>query len=249
MTPPGLPRLKVIDRPSPNHGARQPVDGATAVRFVVLHYTGMATAEQALARLTDPLAQVSAHYLINDEGEIFHLVPEDRRAWHAGVSYWQGRRDLNSLSIGIEITNPGHDCGYRAFPQTQIDAVRDLVKDILARHMLNADAVIGHSDIAPGRKIDPGELFPWEHLASTGLGRWPKLSGTKHLITTNDAMILLSQIGYAVPLLAELGADILAAPADTVAAFQRHYRPARIDGVLDTETLALIQALAAPDLA
>jgi N-acetylmuramoyl-L-alanine amidase len=247
--PPTQPSFKLIDRPSPNHGPRQAIDGTTAVRLIVLHYTGMTTAEQALVRLTDPAAHVSAHYLINDDGDIFSLVPEDRRAWHAGVSYWQGQRDINSLSIGIEITNPGHDYGYCAFPPAQIEAVQALVGDIMGRHQLEADSVIGHSDIAPGRKIDPGELFPWEQLAHVGIGRWPRLNGTKHLISHAQAMTLLSRIGYAVPLSPELGADVLADPSDVIAAFQRHYRPRRIDGVLDTETLSLIQELTTSDMA
>lgn len=239
----------MIDRPSPNHGVRNPVNGVTAVRLIVLHYTGMATAEEALVRLTDPAAQVSAHYLLSDDGEIYSLVPEDRRAWHAGVAYWQGQRDINSMSIGIEITNPGHDFGYRAFPPAQIEAVRTLVRDIMDRHRLEADSVIGHSDIAPGRKIDPGELFPWERLARDSMGRWPILSGTKQFISSDQAMTLLSRIGYATPLSTDLGADLLANPSDVIAAFQRHYRPRKIDGVLDVETLALIQAFAPPDLA
>jgi N-acetylmuramoyl-L-alanine amidase len=243
MPPSPLP-LKFIAHPSPNHGERK-----QRVGLVVLHYTGMNTASQALRRLCDPAAQVSAHYLVDEEGSIFQLVPEDRRAWHAGVSYWKGVRDINSCSVGIEIANPGHDYGYRAFPHAQIDAVTALTSDIIARHKLHPADVIGHSDIAPGRKIDPGELFPWRELARKGIGVWPTLSGTKHLITTDEAMTLLSGIGYAVPLSAELGADILAKPADAVAAFQRHYRTNRIDGVLDAETLALIQALSAQDLA
>ncbi len=240
--------LKIIERPSPNYNERKAANGSVGVQLVVLHYTGMATAAQALARLTDQASQVSAHYVVDDEGSIYRLVAEQHRAWHAGVSYWQGVRDINSVSIGIEITNPGHDYGYRAFPQTQIDAVTALVRDIVTRHTLDAAAVVGHSDIAPGRKIDPGELFPWESLARVGIGKWPALSGTKHFITATDAMNLLSMIGYATPTSTELGADILSSPGDVIAAFQRHYRPRKIDGILDGETLALIQSLAPSDL-
>jgi N-acetylmuramoyl-L-alanine amidase len=247
--PPAHPPLKIIACPSPNHGERKPVNGAARVGLVVLHYTGMTTPAQALDRLSDPKAEVSAHYVVDDSGAIYRLVAEDRRAWHAGVSYWRGQRDINSISIGIEITNPGHDYGYRAFPPTQIEAVRGLVADIISRHGLQAADVVGHSDIAPGRKIDPGELFPWEQLAREGIGRWPTLSGTKHLITTDQAMRLLSQIGYATALSHDLGSDLLANPSDVIAAFQRHYRPRKIDGVLDTETSALIQALVDTDLA
>ncbi|MDX2141888.1 MAG: N-acetylmuramoyl-L-alanine amidase [Rhodospirillaceae bacterium] len=243
------PPFEIVERPSPNHGERKPVAGRVGVRWIVLHYTGMKTRDEALARLCDPATQVSAHYLIDDDGVIFRMVPEDRRAWHAGVSYWQGARDLNSASIGVELANPGHDFGYRAFPRAQIEALTRLLKDIMARHGLNAEAVIGHSDIAPGRKIDPGELFPWQDLASAGLGRWPRLAGTKHLIPTDQAYRLLSAIGYATPLSDEAGCDILGAPGDCIAAFQRHHRPRKIDGVLDSETSALIQAFAASDLA
>jgi len=243
------PSLKITERPSPNHSERKAVNGSTDVKLVILHYTGMPGVEQAVARLSDPSAEVSAHYVVSDDGNIFQLVAEDRRAWHAGKSYWQGVRDINSISIGIEITNPGHEFGYRAFPHLQIDAVQDLVRGVMARHALNAADVIGHSDIAPGRKIDPGELFPWEHLARAGIGRWPMLSGTKHLLSTDQAMSLLSQIGYATPLSTELGADLLGKTTDVIEAFQRHYRPRKIDGHLDGETLALIQTLAAPNLA
>ncbi|MSO98231.1 MAG: N-acetylmuramoyl-L-alanine amidase [Rhodospirillaceae bacterium] len=249
MTSPGHPPLKFIDHPSPNHGERKAVDGKTGVRLVVLHYTGMATAAQALARLTDKDTQVSAHYLIDEDGKIHRLVAEDRRAWHAGVSYWRGVRDINSASIGIELANPGHDYGYRPFPQAQIDALGELVRSIMTRHGLAPHSVIGHSDIAPGRKIDPGELFPWQPLAGDGIGVWPTLKGTKHLITIDHALRLLSAIGYATPLSADLGADILSGSTEPIAAFQRHYRPRKIDGILDSETSALIQTLAPSDLA
>jgi len=238
--PPDRPALSVTARPSPNHGERR-----LGVRFVVLHYTGMATAEAALARLCDPAAAVSAHYLIDEAGACVALVPEDRRAWHAGVAYWRGVRDVNSASIGVELVNPGHDFGYRAFPAAQIDALKTLLRGIVARYGLTPGDVIGHSDVAPGRKLDPGELFPWAELARDGFGVWPELRGTKGLLAREAALRLLSSIGYAVPLAPELGADILSAPADCIAAFQRHYRPARIDGVLDLETQALIQARAA----
>lgn len=239
----------VTDRPSPNHGERKAVNGAATVRLIVLHYTGMKTADDALQRLCDPASDVSAHYFVDESGTVMRLVPEERRAWHAGVAYWKGMRDINSASIGVEIVNPGHEYGYKAFPQKQIDAVMALAADIKTRHGLNADAVVGHSDIAPGRKIDPGELFPWETLAREGLGVWPALSGTRYLIPTEQAYRLLSAIGYAVPLSQDLGADLLAQPTDCVAAFQRHYRPRKIDGLMDSETLALIQARASLNLA
>jgi N-acetylmuramoyl-L-alanine amidase len=236
--------LKCIECPSPNFGERKPVGGVTGVSTVVLHYTGMKRPEDALARLADPSAEVSAHYVVDDEGLIYRMVAEECRAWHAGVAYWKGDRDLNSISIGIEITNPGHDYGYRDFPAKQIAAVDALVRDIMERHRLEPSAVIGHSDIAPGRKIDPGELFPWQHLAQNGVGVWPSLGGTRKLITADEAMKLLSAIGYATPLSTPLGADLLTNPLDCVSAFQRHYRPRKIDGMFDGETLALIQVLA-----
>jgi N-acetylmuramoyl-L-alanine amidase len=236
--------LKITDHPSPNHGERRPFNGAAGIRFIVLHYTGMKTAADAIARLCDPAAQVSAHYVVNDDGIITRLVDEGRRAWHAGVSYWRGVRDINSASIGIEITNPGHDYGYCAFPAAQIDSVTNLCRDIMTRHRLPATSVIGHSDIAPGRKIDPGELFPWEALARDGIGVWPRLSGAKPLISAGEAYKHLSAIGYATPLSADLGADLLAQPAECIEAFQRHYRPRKFDGLLDGETVALIQTLA-----
>ncbi|MBL8630307.1 MAG: N-acetylmuramoyl-L-alanine amidase [Rhodospirillaceae bacterium] len=238
-------RLKIVDSPSPNFGARKAVPGLKPVSYVVLHYTGMKSAGDALARLADPAAQVSAHYVVDDDGQIYRMVAEEHRAWHAGVSYWKGVRDLNSVSVGIEITNPGHDYGYRDFPAQQIASVEALVKDILARHKLSGAAVIGHSDIAPGRKIDPGELFPWAHLAQQGIGLWPTLSGTKHLVNSENALQLLSGIGYATPLSVEQGSDVLTSPSDCIAAFQRHYRPRKIDGILDAETVALIQTRAA----
>lgn len=235
----------IVDCPSPNHGDRKPVGGVSSIALLVLHYTGMQSTKDALARLCDPAAQVSAHYLVDEDGIVYGLVPEERRAWHAGVSYWQGQRDINSLSIGIEIANPGHECGYRSFAEPQIEAVCGLAADILARRGIAADGVVGHSDIAPGRKIDPGEMFPWPRLAAQGIGVWPDLTGTHRLLAADDAYRLLSAIGYATPLSADLGADLLGAPQDCIAAFQRHYRPRRIDGLLDGETLALIQARAA----
>ncbi len=162
--------LKLISCPSPNHDER-PVGGA--VDILVLHYTGMKTADEALARLCDPAAKVSAHYTIGRDGRVFAHVPEERRAWHAGVSYWAGERNVNGRSIGIELVNPGHEFGYEPFPCAQIAALIDLAHGILKRHPIPPHRVLGHSDVAPARKTDPGEFFPWRHLAEFGIGLWP----------------------------------------------------------------------------
>ncbi len=154
---------------SPNFNERP----AEPVSVLVLHYTGMPAVKDALERLCDKEAQVSAHYVVSEEGAIYQLVNEDKRAWHAGVSHWRGRDSLNDLSIGVEIANPGHEFGYRLFPPVQMDAVTELCLDILNRHDIPACNVVGHSDIAPLRKDDPGELFDWAWLATQGVGLWP----------------------------------------------------------------------------
>ncbi|MBX7198188.1 MAG: N-acetylmuramoyl-L-alanine amidase [Rhodospirillaceae bacterium] len=239
--------LRIIERISPNSGDRQAVDGKTGVRHLVFHYTGMHSAAAALARLADPTAQVSAHYLLDEDGAITRLVGEDKRAWHAGKSFWRGVRDINSTSVGIEIVNPGHDHGYRAFPDVQIEALIELSADIIARHGIAPDNVVGHSDIAPGRKIDPGELFPWQRLAAAGIGLWPEptlpLPGVPDLAA---AFRRLSEIGYPVPVTEILGADLLdpsSAATDVIAAFQRRFRPGQVDGILDLETAAILAAV------
>lgn len=239
--------LRILERISPNSGDRQAVDGRVGVRHLVLHYTGMKTAAAALERLTDAAAQVSAHYLLDEDGTVTRLVPEDRRAWHAGKSFWRGVRDINSTSIGIEIVNPGHDHGYRLFPDAQIDALIELAGGVIARHGITPDNIVGHSDIAPGRKIDPGELFPWQRLAAAGVGLWPEptqaLAGVPDL---SAGFRRLSEIGYPVPVNELLGADLLdptSAATDVVAAFQRRFRPGRVDGVLDLETAAVLAAV------
>jgi len=240
--------LTFIDRPSPNFGPRKPIAGRARVRHVVMHYTGMQTCEQALERLCSPEHQVSAHYVVDEDGTIYRMVDEQRRAWHAGVSFWRGLRDVNSTSVGIEICNPGHEYGYRAFPEAQIEAVIALVGTIMDRHDVAPCDVLGHSDIAPGRKTDPGELFPWQRLAQEGIGMWPEdtvtLPGHADL---NGALRRLSEIGYAVPLTPELGSDILdpaSALTDVIAAFQGRYRQSQVDGVLDNETATRIAAVA-----
>lgn len=162
--------LKKILRPSPNFGPRR----ASPLDMIIIHYTGMQTAQDALDRLCDPEAEVSSHYMIDEAGQIFCLVEEAQRAWHAGVSEWQGRTDINSHSIGIELVNPGHEFGYQPFPEPQIQALVELCHDIFSRHDIKPEYILGHEDVAPGRKKDPGELFPWKELAlHNGIGVWP----------------------------------------------------------------------------
>jgi len=161
--------MRRIDRPSPNHDER----GDVAIDMLVLHYTGMASGAAALDRLCDPAAKVSAHYTIDEDGTVYAMVPEARRAWHAGVSWWGGDTNINTRSIGIELVNPGHEFGYRAFPDAQVAALTTLCHGILMRHPIPSARVLGHSDVAPARKDDPGELFPWERLAKLGIGLWP----------------------------------------------------------------------------
>jgi len=224
----------MIESPSPNHNERP---AGKAVDMLLIHYTGMRDGDAALQRLSDPAAKVSSHYLIEEDGRIHRLVDEARRAWHAGVGYWAGERDINAVSIGIELVNPGHDNGYRAFPQPQIAALIELGKAILARHPIPAWRVLGHSDIAPTRKIDPGELFDWKALAEAGIGLWPEpASGPTDLASIQRA---LQRYGYEVAASGALDAATTAA----LQAFQRHFRPALIDGQPDEETAALLAGL------
>ncbi|HEC90264.1 MAG TPA: N-acetylmuramoyl-L-alanine amidase [Alphaproteobacteria bacterium] len=197
--------------------------------MLVLHYTGMETAAAALDRLCDRRAEVSAHYLITEDGRVVRLVAEDMRAWHAGLAIWRGSSAVNARSIGIELVNPGHEFGYRDFPEPQMAALEELALGILRRHPIPALNVVGHSDVAPGRKTDPGEKFNWRRLAGNGVGFWPETT----VAADGDAGELLAEIGY------DTGN-----PAAAVDAFQRRYRPALINGVADTETTALMAAVA-----
>ncbi len=213
-------------RASPNHDPRPenvPVD------MLIFHYTGMENGTAAFDRLCDPASKVSAHYLIEENGTIRQMVEENRRAWHAGVASWRGETDINGRSIGIELVNPGHEFGYRPFPAPQMTALEELAGEILQRWPIPARNVVGHSDVAPVRKQDPGELFNWCALAAKGIGIWP--DGTLQA-TPNDAASLLSRYGY----------DISDLPA-AITAFQRHFRPERITGEPDTETAGLLAAL------
>jgi N-acetylmuramoyl-L-alanine amidase len=231
--------LHFIERPSPNHDPRP---AGTPIDILVLHYTGMRSAEEALARLCDPEAKVSAHYTIDRDGRLYRHVDEARRARHAGVSWWAGERDVNSRSIGIELVNPGHEFGYVPFPEAQIDALLELSRSILARHPIPRRRVVGHSDVAPARKMDPGELFPWQTLAEAGVGMFPTLADQGALSAEVDEKAFaerLKRFGYGLP--PEI--DI---PLVTVTtAFQRHFRPDRVDGVVDGETEALLRSLLA----
>jgi len=240
--------LVVRELPSTNFGPRTAVSGETRVRHLLLHYTGMTSCQKALDRLRDPQAKVSAHYVLDEDGTIYRLVAEEMRAWHAGVAFWHGMRDINSTSVGIEIVNPGHEYGYRPFPEAQIAALIPLAKGIMERHDIAPIDVLGHSDVAPGRKTDPGELFPWQSLAAHGIGIWPEETVTLpgHADMTG-ALRRLSEIGYAVPMTPELGSDILnpdSAVSDVIGAFQGRYRQDRVDGHLDNETATRIAAVA-----
>ena len=216
--------MNLVDRLSPNHGPRR--DGAV-IDMLVLHYTGMPTAAAALDRLCDAKTEVSAHYLIDEDGTVWRLVPEDRRAWHAGRAFWAGETDINSRSIGIELVNPGHEHGYRAFPEPQMSALLALCRDILARHAIPPHRVLGHSDVAPDRKSDPGELFDWRRLAAAGIG------------LCSDA-VAGEAAGFA-EAMRRFGYEN--ASPDAIRAFQRHFRPAGITGIADGETAARLADL------
>ncbi len=212
--------------PSPNWDER-----ALPVSMVVIHYTEMESAEAALARLTDPEAKVSAHYLIGEDGEVVRLAPEDKRAWHAGASYWRGHKDVNSASIGIELQHPGHALGYRAFAEAQIEALLPLLDRVVHEYDIPRANVVGHSDVAPARKIDPGELFPWDRLAACRLclPRPEKLSLGDPFDNDGAFYLALERFGY----------DITEG-RKAVEAFQRRWRPERIDGEVDGEVRAIL---------
>ena len=226
----------ILARPSPNHDERHaPVD------MLILHYTGMQTAQAAIDRLCDSTSQVSSHYVVDEDGAIFNLVPEQRRAWHAGMSFWRGHKALNARSIGIEIVNPGHEWGYREFPVLQMAAVCDLCLGVLARHPIPARNVVGHSDVAPDRKQDPGEKFGWEALAQNGVGLWPEGipdlgtgAPVRDAIGLRDVRLALTEIGYDVA----PGGPLDPALSIVLRGFQRHWRPEAITGQADAGTLS-----------
>lgn len=218
----------MISRPSPNHEPRR----SAIVDMLVLHYTGMPDGATALDRLCDPAAKVSAHYVIEEDGRVFALVDESRRAWHAGAGSWRGETDINSRSIGIELVNPGHEFGYRPFPVAQIDALVDLAHGILARHPIPPRNVVAHADIAPTRKEDPGELFPWQSLAEIhGIGLW----SCGEPVEPPPVPVILAG-------LAHYGYDVTD-PTAALVAFQRHFRPWSLTGTADPETCGRLRAL------
>jgi N-acetylmuramoyl-L-alanine amidase len=222
--------LRIHDAPSPNQDDRP---AGTPIDILVLHYTGMRTGAEALDRLRDPVAKVASHYLVEEDGRVFRLVPEQRRAAHAGISHWRGHSALNARSIGIEIVNPGHEWGYRDFPALQMAAVCDLCLEILGRHPIPPRNVVAHSDVAPDRKQDPGELFDWRGLAANGVGLWPEHDPPAPPET--EVLPLLGLVGYRT----DLPRPVL------VAAFQRHWMPGRADGIADAPTRARLAAVAA----
>jgi len=233
---------------SPNHGERS--DGRRA-DMILLHYTGMADADAALARLCTQASNVSAHYFVFEDGRVIQMVPESRRAWHAGKSEWAGETDINSCSIGIEIANPGHDHGYPDFPARQIAAVTALCRSIQTRNSIVPARVLAHSDVAPARKQDPGEKFPWRSLSESGVGHWVKPAPIMNFGqilapgSRGDAVIALQkslrEYGYGV----EVNGDYDSSTFEVVTAFQRHFRPERVDGHADPSTRSTLQELLA----
>lgn len=238
--------MKIIQTPSPNFD-----DRTLPIALLVLHYTGMESGTAALSRMLDPEAKVSAHYMVSEDGKVSQLVTEDKRAWHAGVSEWRGETNINSNSIGIEIVNGGHNCpnpdgSLPEFPDVQINAVIALSKDILKRHALSSMRIVGHSDIAPARKIDPGEHFPWAGLAAAGIGFWPQdlTDDTRILFEPGDRdrgvsalQSGLAYIGYGARITGVLDANT----TQIIQALQRRFRPARIDGIVDMQTMDIVK--------
>jgi N-acetylmuramoyl-L-alanine amidase len=244
--PPDTPLVDQV-RPSPNH---QPRRGVARPDILLLHYTGMATTQAALDRLCDPAAEVSSHYLVFEDGHIVQLVRESRRAFHAGESAWEGTTDINSRSVGIEIGNKGHDFGCPEFPEAQIAAVIALCRDIVQRCDIAPWHVLAHSDVAPSRKRDPGEAFPWARLAAGGIGLWVEpaaiadgkaLSPGDHGEEVARLQQLLADYGYGIT----PNGNFDAVTQDIVAAFQRHFRPARVDGIADASTVRTLKMLLA----
>jgi N-acetylmuramoyl-L-alanine amidase len=235
--------LHIRDRPSPNQDQRP---AGVPIDMLILHYTGMRTAREALDRLRDPVAHVSSHYVVDEDGSVVRLVPEEKRAWHSGVSYWRGHDELNGRAIGIEIVNPGHEWGYRDFPVLQLAVVCDLCLAVLSRHAIPARNIVAHSDVAPDRKEDPGERFDWRGLAQNGVGIWPQdvpdlgtTGAVRDAVALRDVRAALAEIGYRV---APEGA-LDPALAAVLRAFQRHWRPEAITGQADAGTLARLHGV------
>ena len=237
--------LASVFLPSPNFGDRR---GPLRPDSIILHYTGMPTAESALTLLRDPASEVSAHYFVWENGDIAQLVREDKRAWHAGAGSWGGQTDLNSASLGVEIVNPGHAGGSPPFPPRQIEAVVALCRDMAARWAIRPERVLAHSDIAPARKQDPGEAFPWDVLARAGVGHWtpaapivggPLFGAAQEGPPIRALQALLALYGYGI----EMTGVYDRKTKIVVAAFQRHFRPERVDGETDASTIATLRAL------
>ena len=231
--------MKIIKNPSPNFENRPP---GVSVNLLLFHYTGMKSASEAIARLCNPNSKVSAHYLIDEGGNIFSLVEENKRAWHAGVASWNDDVDINNISVGVEIANPGHEFGYSRYPERQMVAVETLSIDIIKRHSIRAARVLAHSDVSPSRKCDPGELFDWERLAAAGIGIWPKMlpvSVDFEIGSIRQCQKQLKMIGYGLKITGVL--DELT--RDTILAFQRHWLPNRLTGKFDVETVWRMESL------
>ena len=231
--------------PSPNHGERSK---GRQPDMIVLHYTGMPDVEGAIAQLCTAGTEVSAHYIVLEDGRIVQCVPESKRAWHAGVSAWAGEEDINSCSIGVEIINRGHDWGYPDFPLRQIAAVIALCRGIMLRRRVAPHRVLGHSDVAPGRKKDPGEKFPWHSLANSGVGHWvqpaPIVRGDALQLgaisdNVSNMQAAFRRYGYNIPTNGKFDGPTM----EVVTAFQRHFRPERVDGIADRSTMATLHAL------
>jgi N-acetylmuramoyl-L-alanine amidase len=229
--------------PSPNQDARD-----ERVDILLMHYTGMVGEGEAIERLSDPEAKVSSHYFVHEDGRIVQMVPEARRAWHAGLSSWKGQTNINARSIGIEVANPGHEWGYRDFPDVQIDAVIALCRDIVARRGIKRERVLAHSDVAPDRKNDPGERFPWDRLAAAGVGLWVEpapiapgrtFSSTDRGKEVEDLQKQFARFGYS----AETKGLYNDNTYNVVTAFQRHFRPERVDGLADPSTCDTLKRL------
>ncbi|PTM92066.1 N-acetylmuramoyl-L-alanine amidase [Mycoplana dimorpha] len=240
---PDFPGAAVV--PSPNHGERR--DGRRP-DAIILHYTGMESTDGALAWLCAEESEVSSHYFVYEDGRIAQLVPESRRAWHAGKSNWKGETDINSCSIGIEIANPGHPGGLPDFPEAQIAAVVELCRNCGERWRIAPERVLAHSDVAPIRKVDPGEKFPWERLHAAGIGHWVEpapIAGGRFFQRGDEGapvealQAMLALYGYAT----EITGIFDVATEGAVAAFQRHFRPARVDGIADSSTIDTLHRL------
>ena len=239
--------LGAVVRASPNFGERR---DRLAPEIIILHYTGMTTGAGAEDWLCNPASEVSSHYLVHEDGRVVQMVREKDRAWHAGKSFWRGVTDINSQSIGIEIVNPGHQLGYKAFPRRQVASVIALCQGIIARHGIRPEMVLAHSDVAPGRKIDPGEKFPWAALARAGIGHFVRPARHRNgaALRVGDAgegverlQSMLARYGYGM----EITGNYDQATATVAAAFQRHFQPSKVDGVADRATVETLRRLLA----